>query len=148
MRWIVTDTTCGHTVVTAAARAHAEHHARLADLAGYPTTLEEWETPPAPDDGPPADCARCWGRVDATLHLMNRARVAEAAEQAGADPFTAVHAYDRLQARQPHLTHTEAADIVCSGAASVIAPDAPLTPFDPDALDPAMFATPSPPGPS
>jgi hypothetical protein len=151
MPFTVTDDTCGHNVLVATTHQHAADQARLADLAGYPTTLEEWETPPDhPTVGPPTPpaCVRCWDRVADTLHVMNRGRVAAAAEEAAVDPFAAVYAYDRLLTKRPDLTSTEAARLVAAARWTYLQKVSPLDPFNADTLEPSMFTEPSSHGPT
>jgi hypothetical protein len=116
MPFTVTDSVCGHTVVAALVREHADEQARLADTAGYPSTVQEWETVDL-DACPPRDCQRCWRRVSDTLDLMQRVRVADAACIAGVDPFDMVYAYNAVRSMRPEV---RACDIAGSIIGDVI----------------------------
>jgi hypothetical protein len=108
--YLLTDPACGHPALTAVVREHAREQAHLAAVAGYPVTVEEWETPPHPGPLPP--CARCGARIAATLRVMQRARVASAADHYHVDPFLAVYAFDAVCQLHPHLSFGEVADAV------------------------------------
>lgn len=112
MPYAVTDPTCGHTITTTVIPEHAHEQARLADTAGYPTHVEEWESLDDQDTAPPSGCDRCWGRIAATLDLIFRNEVAAAALDAGVDPFTAVAKYTRQGRMHPHLDRARLAEIV------------------------------------
>lgn len=109
MPYLITDTTCQHTVAAALIREHAEEQARLAQAAGYPSTVDEWETVDL-DAAPPADCQRCWRRLEATLDLMQRERAQIAALAAGVDPFDVTAAYTAIRRRHPEFPPAEVAD--------------------------------------
>jgi hypothetical protein len=81
--YLVTDPACGHPALTAVVREHAREQAHLAGA-----------------------------RIAATLRVMQRARVASAADHYHVDPFLAVYAFDAVCDLHPHLSFGAVADAV------------------------------------
>jgi hypothetical protein len=137
--YAVTDTTCGHNVIVTVVREHADEQARLADLAGYPTTITAYDATTAVS---PPGCSRCWARVAATLVLMLRGRViaaAEAAEAAGVDPFGAVWAFDTILRLHPELPLAAVVEAVVDTAIPYLAQGGSRAGGGVEDLHPAMF---------
>jgi hypothetical protein len=133
--YAVTDTTCGHNVIVTVVREHAAEQARLADLAGYPTTITSYDATTAVS---PPGCSRCWGRVAATLVLMLRGRVIAAAEAAGVDPCGAVWAFDTILRLHPELPLAAVVEAVVDTAIPYLARSG-SQPAGVEDLHPAMF---------
>jgi hypothetical protein len=139
MTWIVTDDTCGHTVIVAAARHHAVDHVRLATTAGHPASLRPT---PARLNGaaaahyPAASCQGCTDRLIATLNLMLRERVGRAAIERGADPFRYVEVFENLRRFRVDLDPATCADAAIAIAHRSL-PAGPVGAWTAEKLDPS-----------
>lgn len=144
MRFLIRDRVCGHTVMNAAIHVHAQRQARLIDTAGFPTQVEEWEDCDGAPDG--VGCARCVARIHATLVVMYRDQVAQAAIAASIDPFLLVSKFEGIRRLNPCMPVSKVASIVVASWLPFLAGSGQTvhTPCADD-MDPATFPRPGTP---